>query len=146
MSYLNPSKAEVRRHRLLVGGASLLLTTIVMTGFLLESRSGYSKPDPKLVFMQNWSGDRSRADTIADTAATTAVHQQMLGDARKYIATLSGEARTKAQAQYDAYVERGGAQKEVPYVSAAARAAAPLVTIPTGRATADSVPTEPPVL
>jgi hypothetical protein len=118
MSFLNPSKTEVRRRRLLIGGASVLLTTIVMTGFLLESRSGYSPPDLKLVYMENWKGDRSREQALADLKATTAAQEARLAESRAYIATLGGEARVKAQEQYDAYVAGGGAQKDIPYVPA----------------------------
>lgn len=127
MSFLNPSKTEVRRRRILVGGASVIITTIVMTGFLLESRWGYMKPDPKLIFFQSWDGDRTREQAIADTKATVAVQEAKLAEARDYIATLTGEPRAKAQKQYDEYVKGGGAQKEVPYVSATASAAEPPV-------------------
>ena len=119
MSYLNPSAADTRRRRLIIGGASLLVTSIVMTGFLVESRWGYSKPDVKLVFFQSWRGDRSRAEAIADTKATIAVQDAKMAESRAFIATLSGEARKKAQIQYDKYVDGGGAQKEVPYIRAA---------------------------
>ncbi len=124
MSYLNPSKSDVRRRRILVGGASVIITSIVMTGFLLESRWGYSKPDEKLVFFQSWSADRTRAEAVADTKATVAVQEAKLAEARDYIATLTGEPRKKAQKQYDDYVAGGGAQKEIPYVSASATASA----------------------
>lgn len=138
MSFLNPSKTDVRRRRLWVGSASVLLTTIVMTGFLLESRSGYSPPDLKVVYMQNWKGDRSRDQALADVKTTTAAQEARLAESRAYIATLNGEARTKAQEQYDAYVAGGGAQKEIPYVAANSGAAAePLVRAPAA---------EPPVL
>jgi hypothetical protein len=138
MSFLAPTKAEIRRRRLLVGGASVVLTTIVMTGFLLESRSGYSPPDLKLVYMENWKADRSRDQALADMKATTAAQQARLAESRAYIATLTGEARVKAQEQYDNYVKGGGAQKDIPYVPAAqARIVEPLVRPPAA---------EPPVL
>ncbi len=138
MSFLAPTKAEIRRRRLLVGGASVVLTTIVMTGFLLESRSGYSPPDLKLVYMENWKADRSRDQSLADMKATTAAQQARLAESRAYIATLTGEARVKAQEQYDNYVKGGGAQKDIPYVPAAqARIVEPLVRPPAA---------EPPVL
>lgn len=128
MSFLNPPKAEVRRRRILVGGASVILTTIVMTAFLLESRSGYSKPDPKIILFQNWSGDRSREDAIADMAATRAAQEAKLAQSRAYIATLQGEARAAAQDQYEAYVTGGGADKDIPYVPA--RPVVGAVTVP----------------
>jgi hypothetical protein len=138
MSFLAPTKAEIRRRRLLVGGASVLRTTIVLTGFLLESRSGYSPPDLKLVYMENWTADRSRDQALADMKATTAAQQARLAESRAYIATLTGEARVKAQEQYDNYVRGGGAQKDIPYVPAApARIVEPIVRPPAA---------EPPVL
>lgn len=134
MSFLNPPKAEVRRRRILVGGASVLLTAVVMTAFLVESKSGYSKPDARIILFQNWRGDRTREDTLADRRATIAVQEAKMAESRAYIATLTGEARAKAQEQYDAYVTGGGADKEIPYVAA-----------PTSRATPPLVVVEPPV-
>jgi hypothetical protein len=122
MSFLNPPKAELRRRRLLVGGASVALTALVMFAFLVESRSGYSKPDPKLIFFQSWRGDRTRDEAIADQKATRAAQEARMAQSRAFIATLSGDARTKAQEQYDAYVQGGGADKEIPYVAASASA------------------------
>lgn len=129
MSFLNPPKAELRRRRLLVGAASVALTTLVMFAFLIESRSGYSKPDAKLIFFQSWSADRSRDDAIADQKATRAAQEAKMAQSRAYIATLQGEARAKAQEQYDAYVQGGGADKEIPYVPAAGNAPEPLVAV-----------------
>ena len=71
MSFLAPSTSEVRRRRILVGGASVLITAVVMTGFILESRWGYSPKDLNIIYMQNWSADRSREQTRADTAGNT---------------------------------------------------------------------------
>ena len=119
MTFLNPPAAQVRRRRILIGGASVVLTTLVMAAFLLESRSGYSKPDSKLVFFQSWSGDRSRNDAIADAAATQTAQEARMAQSRAYIATLSGDARVAAQEQYDKYITGGGADKEIPYVAAA---------------------------
>ncbi|MBC7504747.1 MAG: hypothetical protein H7267_03340 [Sandarakinorhabdus sp.] len=118
MTFLNPPKADVRRRRILIGGASLLLTTLVMTAFLLESRSGYSKPDPKLIFVQNWRSDRTREQAIADQKATRAVQEAKMAESRRYIATLRGDAKVAAQEQYEKYITGGGADKEVPYVAA----------------------------
>ncbi|WP_416907233.1 MAG: hypothetical protein ACMVO5_09275 [Polymorphobacter sp.] len=118
MSYLNPSKAERRRHFLIVGGASVVITGVVMFAFLIENRSGYMKPDPKLIYAESWPEDRSRDDAIADRVATEKAREAKLAEARAYIATLEGEARAAAQAQYDAYVAGGAIRKDVPYVPA----------------------------
>ena len=118
MTFLNPPKADVRRRRILIGGASVVLTSLVMTAFLLESRSGYSKVEPKLVFMQNWSADRTRADSVADRKATRTVQEAKMAESRVYIATLRGDAKVAAQGQYDKYITGGGADRETPYVAA----------------------------
>jgi hypothetical protein len=116
MSFLNPSRIEARRRRILIGGASMLLTTLIMTAFMLESRSGYSGRVMKVIYMQSWKADRTRNDTLADATATEAARQQRLAQSRDYIATLSGPARAKAQEQYDKYVEGGGVEKDIPFV------------------------------
>jgi hypothetical protein len=118
MTFLNPPKGEVRRRRILIGGASVLLTALVMAAFLLESRSGYAKPDAKLIFMQSWRADRSRADAVADQKATRAVQEAKMADSRAYIATLSGDKKVAAQEQYNKYITGGGADRETPYVAA----------------------------
>ena len=71
MSFLRPSQTEARRRRILVGGASVLVTAIIMTAFMLESRSGYSGRVMNVIYMQSWKADRSRDDTIADAKANT---------------------------------------------------------------------------
>ncbi len=96
----------------------MALTGIVMTAFLLESRSGYLPPDPKIIYVQSWAGDRTREQAIADRDATLAAREAKLFEARRYIATLSGKARIDAQKQYDAYVAGDGGREEIPYVAA----------------------------
>lgn len=123
VSFLNPAVPEIRRRRLIVGGLSVLLTAIVMTGFLVESRWGYSPPATRLIYMQSWRADRSSADALADRQATEAAQQRRLAEARAVIATLSGDARVKAQEQYDRYVAGGGVRKDIPYVPAASAGA-----------------------
>ncbi|WP_426167127.1 hypothetical protein [Sandarakinorhabdus sp. DWP1-3-1] len=120
MSFLNPSVADARRRRLIVGGSALLITTIGMVAFALESRWGYSAPTLNVIYMQNWAGDRSRADALADARATVAAQEAKKAQSRAYIATLTGKAKLDAQKQYDAYVAGNGAQQEIPYVAAAA--------------------------
>lgn len=117
MSYLNPSKADKRNRYLKVGGASLVITGIVIYGFLTEHKTGYLGPDPKLIYAESWPADRTRDDAISDTQATLNARQNKLQESRDYIATLSGKAREDAQAQYDAYVASGTIKKEVPYVA-----------------------------
>jgi hypothetical protein len=152
MSFLNPSQTEARRRRILVGGASLVLTTVIMTAFMLESRSGYSGRVMNVIYMQSWSADRSRADTLADAQATAAARAERLAQSRAYIATLTGPAHTKAQEQYDAYVAGGGVEKDIPFVitapaagAAPASGVAPATTAAPATAAALAAAAEPPV-
>lgn len=119
MSFLNPSKTEERRRRFLIGGGAVLMTAIIMLGFAVENRWGYLPPDPVIIYAQSWPADRSLAEVKADTAATEAARQAKLAEARAYIATLTGEARAKAQKQYDDYVAGHGERQAIPYVAAA---------------------------
>jgi hypothetical protein len=121
MSFLHPSAAEKRSRFLKVGGASVVITAIVIYGFLTEHRSGYVGPDPKLIYAESWPETRTRDEAIADTQATLKARENKLAESRAYIATLSGKARQDAQAQYDAYVEAGAARKDIPYVPAEPR-------------------------
>lgn len=118
MAFLDPPDAQARRTRYWIGGGAALATAAIMTLFLIESRWGYSKPDPILIYAQSWKGDRSREQAIQDAKATKAAREARLAEARAFIATLSGQAKTDAQTQYDAYVAGGGLAKDIPYVQA----------------------------
>lgn len=118
MSFLNPSKADRRRRLLLVGGSSVVITGIIMYGFLIENRSGYMKPDDKLIYAESWPEARTRDEAVADQRSTQTAREAKLAKARDFIATLSGPARKAAQDQYDAYVAGGAIKKDVPYVAA----------------------------
>jgi hypothetical protein len=118
MSFLNPSKADTRRRRLIGGVAALAITGVVMFAFLIENQSGYLPPDKIIIYAESWKGDRSREDAVKERELTVAAREAKLAEARAYIATLSGEKKIAAQKQYDDYVNGGGARKEIPYISA----------------------------
>jgi hypothetical protein len=118
MSFLEPTPAERRRRILMVGGLSIIITGVVMFAFLIENRSGYMKPDAKLIYAESWPESRSREDAIADQISTQKAREDRLAEARNYIETLEGPAREAAQAQYDAYVAGGGLKRDIPYVPA----------------------------
>ena len=128
MSFLNPSVAEARRRRWIVGSLSAAATVIVMTLFLVESRWGYLPPDPRLIYFKSWAATRSRADTLADLDRARAARAAKLADSRAYIATLTGQKRLDAQKQYDAYVAGGAARRDIPYAPVTAAAAAASAT------------------
>ncbi|KPF73691.1 hypothetical protein IP88_08470 [alpha proteobacterium AAP81b] len=118
MSFLNPSVVDKRRRRLKVGGLALLITSIIVVAFLVESRWGYSPVTVKLIYVQNWKGDRTREDAIADTRAAQQARAAKLAESRAFIASLTGKAKIEAQKQYDAYVAGGGAARDIPYAPA----------------------------
>lgn len=104
MSVLADRLATIPRSRLIIAGLSILVTAVVMTGFLLESRSGYSGRVVKVVFFQSWNADRSLADVRGDRAAEEKAALAAAAESRAYIATLPNATRAAAQAQYDAFI------------------------------------------
>jgi hypothetical protein len=118
MAFLDPLDAAQRRRRYWIAAGSVLATTTIMTLFLIESRWGYMKPDPVIIYAQSWKADRSREDAIADAKATKAAREARLAEARAAIARLSGQAKIDAQKQYDDYVAGNGFKRDLPYVAA----------------------------
>lgn len=83
------------RAQLWAASLSVLITITVMTGFLIENRTGYLKPDPLLVYVQNWPESRSldevkaqQAKELADRMA--AIEAQKVEEARKTAAAKAG--------------------------------------------------------
>lgn len=139
MAFLDPPDAQARRTRYWIAAGSVLATTAIMTLFLIESRWGYMKPDPVIVYAQSWKADRTRADAVADTKSTMAARETAMAKSRAFIATLSGKPKADAQKKYDAYVNGGGAAKEFAYVPAQPSLQA-IVRVP-----AEPPPAEPPI-
>ncbi len=113
MSFLGPSRdaslaeqiAALPKSRWVIAGLSLLVTVIIATGFLLESRWGYSGRVVKVVFFQSWNADRSLADVHSDREAEIAAMRVKTTESQRYIATLPPAQQKAARAQYDAYVK-----------------------------------------
>jgi len=104
MSVIVARLSALPRSRWIIAGLSILMTVIVMTGFMLESRSGYSGRVLKVVFFQSWPANRSVADVHADRAAEESAAMAAAAQSRAYIATLPKAKRGAAQAQYDAFI------------------------------------------
>lgn len=104
MSSLIAQLGTIPRSRLVIGGLAFFATAVIVTGFLLESRWGYSGRSVPVVFFQSWPANRSAADTAADLQAAIDRAHADAAQSRAYIATLNGPAKVKAQAQYDAYI------------------------------------------
>lgn len=104
MTALVARLSNIPRSRLVIAGLSILVTAVVMTGFLIESRWGYSGRVVPVVFFQSWPAGRSLADVRADRAAEETAAKAAAAQSRAYIATLPKAKQAAAQAQYDAYV------------------------------------------
>lgn len=104
MSALVARLAGLPRSRVVIGGVAFLMTAIIVTMFLLESRWGYSGKVVPVVFFKSWPATRSGADIERERSAEVATARADAATSRAYIATLQGPARTKAQNQYDAFV------------------------------------------
>ena len=64
--------------QLWAAGLSVGITILVVTGFLIENRSGYMKPDPILVYVQSWPETRTEADVKAQQATELAARMAAL--------------------------------------------------------------------
>lgn len=104
MSALVAQLSSVPRSRLIIGGLALLMTVLIVTAFLLESRWGYTGRSVPVVFVKSWPATRTAADAVADQQVEIAAAHAAAAQSRAYIATLRGGARNAAQAQYDAYL------------------------------------------
>lgn len=65
MLWLRGRLVRIERRNLIVATLSVAVTSIVITGFLIESKWGYSKPSPLLIYVESWKADRSRAEAKA---------------------------------------------------------------------------------
>ena len=55
--------AANRRHKLLFGAMAIGMTSIIITGFILESRSGIL-PGASTIYAADWSANRTDAEII----------------------------------------------------------------------------------
>ncbi|MBB4640953.1 hypothetical protein [Rhizorhapis suberifaciens] len=56
--------AEGRRHKLLLLALALAMTWVIIWGFLLDSKTN-TAPGKQIIYIENWTGDRTDADIIA---------------------------------------------------------------------------------
>lgn len=104
MSYLNPSAAEARRLKLIVGSGAVAATVGIGALFWIQATTLVEKPPPKIIYVDSWAANRSRKDALDARAKDEAVLAAKLAAARAYIASLPPEKRKLAQAEYDRYL------------------------------------------
>ena len=88
MLWLRRRLARIERRNLIVATLSVAVTSIVITGFLIESKWGYSKPEPVLIYAENWKADRSRAEAKAQ-------QDRELAELRRKIAAQKAAEKAK---------------------------------------------------
>lgn len=72
IGWLRRKLRAIGRRNLLFAALSIGITSVVVTGFLIENRYGYLPRDPLLIFVENWSEDRSAKDALAEQARAKA--------------------------------------------------------------------------
>ena len=102
MTSLRARLAGIERHKLFFGTFSVLVTTIVVIGFLVENRWGYMKPSPTLIYVSSWKEGRTREEVKAaqaeDVAARTrAYYAQQAEFARGDAIVKAREAKARAE-------------------------------------------------
>ncbi len=69
MASLRARLAGIERHKLIIATLSLLITTTVIIGFLVENRWGYMKPDPVLIFANSWKESERTPEVVKEEQA-----------------------------------------------------------------------------
>ena len=95
MSTLRARLAGIERHKLIIAALSVVLTTTVIVGFLVENRWGYMKPGPMLVYASSWKeGERTREEVKHEQAEEIARIRQLIAERK----AAEAEAAKKAAA------------------------------------------------
>lgn len=97
MASLRARLAGLERHKLIIGTLSVLITTIVIVGFLVENRWGYMKPDPMLIYVDNWKEGRTREEAKARQAADQAEQRRAYYEQQAAFKQQAAEAAAKAK-------------------------------------------------
>jgi hypothetical protein len=57
--------ASTRRYKLVFGALAITMTSLIITGFVLESRWGIAPEGPQIVYASDWHADRSDSEIQA---------------------------------------------------------------------------------
>lgn len=106
---------RIERHKLVILALAVGITSLITTLFLIESRYGYSKHGPIMVYVDSWRADRTEADAFAEQKKTLLVQRQEIADAAAMVDKHTNDrdkARLKAMAAANAEaIARLGADK-----------------------------------
>lgn len=99
MASLRARLAGLERHKLIIGTLSVLITTLVIVGFLVENRWGYIRRDPMLIYVDNWKEGRSREEAMARQAADQAEQRRAYYEQQAAFKQQAAEAAAAAKAK-----------------------------------------------
>jgi len=91
------------RSRWVILGLSVLVTSVILFGFVIDAKRNMPGPTPVLRYFQSWPANRTLGDVNADRAAEKADYQRQFAESRAYIATLPPTEQAAARDQYNAY-------------------------------------------
>jgi hypothetical protein len=96
MSALLARLSGIERHKLIIASLSVMITTIVIVGFLVESRWGYMKPAPMLIYASSWKdGERTRTDAERQQAEDMQELRRRIAEQKAAEAEAEAEAAAK---------------------------------------------------
>jgi hypothetical protein len=95
MASLRARLAGIERHKLIFGSFSLVVTLIVIVGFLIENRWGYMKPDPMLIYVSNWKEGRTREEAKAQQDKDVAELRRLYAEQQAAEAAAAKAVRAK---------------------------------------------------
>lgn len=73
---------STRRYKLVFGAAAIAVTSLIITGFILESRWGVMPEGPQIVYASDWPATRSDAE-IKDQQRIDAMERRKFADDRR---------------------------------------------------------------
>lgn len=95
MASLRARLAGIERHKLIFGSFSLVVTLLVIVGFLVENRWGYMKPDPMLIYVSNWKEGRTREEAKAQQDKDVAELRRLYAEQQAAEAAAAKAAKAK---------------------------------------------------
>lgn len=106
---------RIERSKLVIATLAVAITSIVTTGFLIESKYGYLPHAPIVVYFKSWAADRSEGQALDDQKKLLIVQRKEIADAEAKVDKHTNDrdkARLKAMAASNAAaIERLGADK-----------------------------------
>lgn len=94
---------QLPRSRWVILVLSVIVTSVIVFGFVIDAGKGLPGPTPVLLYFQSWPATRTIKDVEADRAAEKVDYAHQFAESRAYIATLPAAKQAKARDQYNAY-------------------------------------------